>query len=47
MSRKHEASNTKNTIIDQIIDQLDLSGMTQDELFGEDGLARYLLGGYE
>ena len=39
MSRKHEP---KNEIIDQIIDQLDLSGMTQDELFGKDGLARYL-----
>ena len=39
MSRKHEP---KNEIIDQIIDQLDLSRMTQDELFGKDGLARYL-----
>ena len=39
MSRKHEP---KNEIIDQIIEQLDLSGMTQDELFGKDGLARYL-----
>ena len=36
MSRKHEP---KNEIIDQIIEQLDLSGMTQDELFGKDGLA--------
>ena len=40
MSRKHEP---KNEIIGQIIDQLDLSGMTQDELFGKDGLARYPL----
>ena len=42
MSRKHEPPTPKNAIIDQIIDQLDLSGMTQDELFGKDGLARYL-----
>ena len=39
MSHKHEP---KNEIIDQIIDQLDLSGMTQEELFGKHGLARYL-----
>ena len=39
MSRKHEP---QSEIIDQIIDQLDLSGMTQDELFGKHGLARYL-----
>ena len=42
MYRKHEPPTPKNAIIDQIIDQLDLSGMTQDELFGKDGLARYL-----
>ena len=39
MSRKHKS---QSEIIDQIIDQLDLSGMTQDELFGKQGLARYL-----
>ena len=42
MSRKHEPQTSKNEIIDQIIDQLDLSGITQDELFGKQGLARYL-----
>lgn len=42
MSRRHEARTARTEIIDQIIDQLDLSGMTQDELFGKDGLARYL-----
>ena len=29
-------------VIDQIIDQLDLHGMTQEELFGADGLAKKL-----
>ena len=42
MSREHETQTSKNEIIDQIIDQLDLSGITQDELFGKQGLARYL-----
>ena len=28
--------------IDQILDQLDLHGMTQEELFGADGLAKKL-----
>ena len=42
MSREHETQTSKNEIIDQIIDQLDLSGITQDELFGKQGLAKYL-----
>ena len=28
--------------IDQLIDQLDLSGITQDEMFGEGGLIKTL-----
>ena len=42
MSPKHKP---QNAIIDQIINQLDLSEITQDELFGKfgkEGLARYL-----
>lgn len=29
-------------VIDQILDQLDLHGMSQEELFGKDGLAKQL-----
>ena len=32
-------------VIDQILDQLDLHGMTQEELFGADGLAKKLTAG--
>ena len=31
---------TKKDIIDQIFDQMDLHGMTQDELFGAAGLSK-------
>lgn len=31
--------------IDQILDQLDLHGMTQEELFGAEGLAKKLTAG--
>ena len=33
-------STKEKDVIDQILDQLDLHGMTQDELFGADGLAK-------
>ena len=35
-------STKEKDVIDQILDQLDLHGMTQDELFGADGLAKKL-----
>ena len=35
-------STKEKDVIDQILDQLDLHGMTQDELFGADGLAKRL-----
>ena len=41
MTRKHELEQ-KNDIIEQIISQLDLSGMTQEELFGQNGLVKAL-----
>ena len=33
-------STKEKDVIDQILDQLDLHGMTQEGLFGADGLAR-------
>lgn len=39
MSKK---STKEKDVIDQILDQLDLHGMTQEELFGADGLAKRL-----
>ena len=41
MTKKHELEPT-DAIIEQIISQLDLSGMTQEELFGDNGLVRSL-----
>ena len=41
MTRKHELEQ-KNDIIEQIVSQLDLSGMTQEELFGQNGLVKAL-----
>ena len=41
MTRKHELEKT-NAIIEQIISQLDLSGMTQEKLFGQDGIIKNL-----
>ena len=35
-------STKEKDVIDQILDQLDLHGMTQEELFGADGLAKRL-----
>ena len=35
-------STKEKDVIDQILDQLDLHGMTQEELFGADGLAKKL-----
>ncbi len=35
-------STREKDVIDQILDQLDLHGMTQEELFGADGLAKML-----
>ena len=41
MTKKHELE-PKDAIIEQIVSQLDLSGMTQEELFGDNGLVRSL-----
>ena len=41
MTRKHELEQ-KNDVIEQIISGLDLSGMTQEELFGQNGLVKAL-----
>ena len=41
MTRKHELE-PKDAIIEQIVSQLDLSGMTQEELFGYNGLVKCL-----
>ena len=41
MTKKHELE-PKDAIIEQIVSQLDLSGMTQEELFGCNGLVRCL-----
>ena len=41
MTKKHELE-PKDAIIEQIVSQLDLSGMTQEELFGDNGLVRCL-----
>lgn len=41
MTKKHELE-PKDVIIEQIVSQLDLSGMTQEELFGDNGLVRSL-----
>ena len=41
MTKKHELE-PKEAIIEQIVSQLDLSGMTQEELFGYNGLVRSL-----
>ena len=41
MTKKHEPE-PKDAIIEQIVSQLDLSGMTQEELFGDNGLVRSL-----
>ena len=41
MTIKHEL-NQQDAIIEQIISQLDLSGMTQEKLFGQDGIIRNL-----
>ena len=41
MTIKHEL-NQQNAIIKQIISQLNLSGMTQEKLFGQDGIIRNL-----
>ena len=38
---KHEL-NSKDDLIEQIVSQLDLSGMTQEELFGQNGLVKAL-----
>ena len=35
-------STKEKDVIDQILDQLDLHGMSQEELFGADGLAKKL-----
>ena len=35
-------STKEKDVLDQILDQLDLQGMTQEELFGADGLAKKL-----
>ena len=40
MTIKHELK--QDAIIEQIISQLDLSGMTQEKLFGQDGIIRNL-----
>ena len=37
MTKKHEL-NQQDAVIEQIISQLDLSGMTQEKLFGQDGI---------
>ena len=44
MTRKHELEQLeqRNDIIEQIISGLDLSGMTQEELFGQNGLIKTL-----
>lgn len=39
MTKKHEQ---RNTAVEQIVSQLDLSGMTQEELFGQNGLIKAL-----
>lgn len=41
MTKKHELE-PKDAIIEQIVSRLDLSGMTQEELFGDNGLVRSL-----
>ena len=41
MTIKHEL-NQQDAIIEQIISQLDLSGMTQEKLFGQDGIIKNL-----
>ena len=41
MAIKHELVQ-RNDIIEQIISQLDLSGITQEELFGQNGLVKTL-----
>ena len=41
MTKKHELEQ-KNAIIEQLVSQLDLSGMTQEELFGQGGLIKTL-----
>ncbi len=38
----YKRSAKEQDVIDKIADQLDLHGMTQEELFGADGLARKL-----
>ena len=38
---KHEL-NSKDDLIEQIVSQLDLSGMTQEELLGQNGLIKAL-----
>ena len=43
MTQKHEL-NQQDAIIEQIISQLDLSGMTQEKLFGQDESWRILNG---
>ncbi len=40
MTKKHELE-PKDAIIEQIVSQLDLSEMTQEELFGYNGLVRF------
>ncbi len=41
MTKKHEL-NQQDAVIEQIISQLDLSGMTQEKLFGQDGIIKNL-----
>ena len=41
MTKKHELEKT-DAIIEQIISQLDLSGMTQEKLFGQNGIVKNL-----
>ena len=41
MTKKHEL-NQQDAIIEQIISQLDLSGMTHERLFGQDGIIKNL-----
>ena len=45
MTKKHEL-NQQDAVIEQIISQLDLSGMTQEKLFGQDGIIENHSGHY-